>query len=101
MTNCMRFTFGQGVDPEAIEQDMAMALLVAEFLYGKPRVRLEAGYDIDSGNGSLVIDVSGDSGKTAAQVFAGFCAVRFGEEGYSVEHCGSERAIPDPNGVPS
>jgi len=85
MGNLMRFNFPGPVDLDAVENDMALALLVAEFLYGKPRVRLEAGYYVSSSDGSFVVQVSGPAGETAAQVFAGFCAIRFGEEGYHVD----------------
>lgn len=86
--NLMRFSFREPGDCELVEHDMALALLVAEFLHGKPQVRLEAGYDIREQGGTLVLRVSGPAGETAARVFAGFCAVRFGEEGYSVERRG-------------
>lgn len=85
MNNVMRFTFREPVDMEAIEQDIDLALLVAEFLYGKPRVRLEAGYDVNTSDSNLTLDLSGPAGETAAQIFTGLCAIRFGEEGYRVE----------------
>ncbi|MCX5999102.1 MAG: hypothetical protein NTU41_05770, partial [Chloroflexi bacterium] len=59
-----------------------------------PRVRLEAGYDVSVGEGCLILQVSGPAGETAAQVFAGFCAVRFGEEGYRVERCQLTELMP-------
>jgi hypothetical protein len=87
MGNVMRFTFHEPTDLDTVEQDMALALLVAEFLYGKPRVRLEASYNISAGDGDLTLDVSGPAGETAAQIFTGFCTVRFGEEGYQINRC--------------
>lgn len=85
MGHLMRFSFSEPADLQTVEHDMSMALLVAEFLCGKPRVRLEAGYAVGVGDGSFTLEVSGPAGETAAQVFAGFCAVRFGEEGYRVD----------------
>jgi hypothetical protein len=73
MSNVRQFKFDSPADME----------LVAEFLYGKPRVRLESAYTIKDSN--LTLDISGPAGDTAAQIFAGFCTVRFGEEGYSIE----------------
>jgi len=62
-------------------------------------VRLEASYDIRSEDGALVLRVSGPAGETAARVFAGFCAVRFGEEGYAVERRGLRRTRNSSNGA--
>jgi hypothetical protein len=100
MGNVMRFTFREPADLQTVEHDMTMALLVAEFLYGKPRVRLEAEYAVSAGDSSFVLEISGPAGETAAQIFAGFCSVRFGEEGYYVERCKSDRASAAASGVP-
>jgi hypothetical protein len=99
MSNVMRFTFREPADLQTVEHDMTMALLVAEFLYGKPRVRLEAEYAV--GDSSFVLKISGPAGETAAQIFAGFCSVRFGEEGYCVERCKSEVTDGAASGVPT
>ncbi len=88
MGNRMKFTFRGNGDLEGAEHDLTVSLLVAEFIHGKPRVRLEAGYDLAPSKKSLRLRVSGPAGETAAQVFAGFCAIRFGEEGYTVESRG-------------
>ncbi len=85
MGNLMRFSFSEPSNLEAVEKDICMALLMAEFVYGKPRVRLEAGYDIGADDGSFTLRVAGPAGETAAQVFAGLCSIRFGEDGYRVD----------------
>ena len=97
--NLMRFSFPEPGDRELVEHDMTLALLVAEFLHGKPQVRLEASYDIRGEDGAFVLRTSGPAGETAARVFAGFCAVRFGEDGYSVERRGLRRTSNSTNGV--
>lgn len=98
MGNEMRFIFRDPVDLQMVEHDMTMALLVTEFLYGKPRVRLEAGYAVNACDGNFMIEVSGPAGETAAQVFAGLCSIRFGEDGYRVERCKPETASATAGG---
>lgn len=96
MGNLVRFTFPDGSDPEAIEQDVALSLLVAEFIHGKSRLRLEASYDVNPGTGACALRMAGPAGETAALVFAGFCAARFGEEGYHVKRYQGGRALVAP-----
>lgn len=99
MGDVMRFTFPEPVDLGAVEHDMTLSLLVAEFIHGKPRVRLEAGYDVAPCENSLKLLVSGPAGETAVQVFAGFCSIGFGEDGYLVERRGSGEAATSVQGA--
>ena len=84
MSKVFRFTFYAEPDPEDIEADLALAIFAAECLHGRPRVRLETRYLVAPDGQSCVMEVSGPAGESAAQVFAGLAAARFGEEGMSI-----------------
>ena len=84
MNNVLRFTFAGDCDRDSVEADMALAIFAAECVYGRPRVRMEAAYDLDAKGKACVLKVSGEAGEAVARVFAGLAAGRFGETAYSV-----------------
>ena len=91
MSKILKFTFYVEPDPEDIEADLALALFAAECLHGKPRVRLETRYLVGPDGQSCVLEVSGPAGESAAQVFTGLAAARYGEEGMSVSQHQEQR----------
>jgi len=68
-----------------VEHDMAMALLVANSSMESTST-FRASYAI-SAEIAVSLWMWGSGGETAAQIFAGLCTVRFGEEGYRVDRC--------------
>ena len=70
---------------------MALAIFAAECVYGRPRVRMEAAYDLDAKGKACVLKVSGEAGEAVARVFAGLAAARFGETAYSIERIQESR----------
>ncbi len=79
-----RFEFPNGAHVEAIEADIALAILCAECIYGRPRVRMEVSYVVDPGGKSCVLETAGEAGDAVARVFAGLLATRLGEHAYKV-----------------
>jgi hypothetical protein len=86
MSKILKFDFQGETGLEEIESDMALAIFAAECLHGRPRVRLETRYLVGTGGETCVMEVLGPAGESAAQVFAGLAAARFGEEAVSISH---------------
>ena len=78
-----RFRFHQQVEPEHLERQIALAIVVAECVYGTARVRLEVSYLLE--NDRLVIDVSNEVGSYVAQIFTGLISRQLGEDSFTVE----------------
>lgn len=84
MSTITRFEFPKGADVETIEADIALSILCAECLFGRPRVRMETSYLVAEDGQSCVVETAGEAGEAAARVFAGLLATRLGEEAYTV-----------------
>lgn len=97
MHTMVRFAFTEDIDRETVEADMALAIFVAECVYGKPRVRMEASYLVEGSGRTCVVDVCGEAGEIAARVFAGLAAARLGEDAYTVRRLPG--AAPSNTGV--
>jgi hypothetical protein len=78
-----RFRFHQHIEPERLERQLALAIVVAECVYGNARVRLDVAYLLE--NDRLVIDVSNKVGEYVAQVFTGLITRQLGEDSFTVE----------------
>ena len=83
MTEVCKFKFRRGVSKAMIETQIALAIVMAEYTFGQPRVRLYAGYV--ASDGKAVIDVSSDVGEYVAQVFTGLMTREFGEDNFTVD----------------
>ena len=81
----VRFHFETLVGAEELEGDIALAVLCAECIYGRPQVRMEVSYAVDSRGKACVLETGGEAGEAVARVFAGLVAVRVGERGYTVK----------------
>ena len=81
----VRFSFETLVDAEELEGDIALAVLCAECIYGRPQVRMEVSYAVDPHGKACVLETAGEAGEAVALVFAGLVAVRVGEAGYTVK----------------
>ena len=82
MKEVCKFVFGSGISKELIEEQIALAVITAECLFGPAKVRLHAGYL--AADGKAVIDVSGEVGEHIAQVFTGLMIKQLGEDAFAV-----------------
>lgn len=96
MKDVCRFTFDGSQSSEAVEGQLALAIAVAECMFGQARVRLDAAYLMDSDGRQLVLDVSTEVGRWVAQAYTGLLIRELGEERFSVERVNSERE-PQPS----
>ena len=85
MPSLCRLTFPQGTDTDTIESHLALAIVAAECVFGKPRVRISAAYCLSQEKPQIAIDVSTEVGEHIAQVFTGLAMRDLGEEAYTVE----------------
>ena len=83
MGEVCRFKFDTHVSKQMIEEQIALAIITAECTFGKPKVRIHAGYI--SSDAEAAIDVSGEVGEHIAQVFTGLMSRQVGEENFRVE----------------
>ncbi len=84
MGTIMRFNFSDGIEAGEIEADLTLAILCAECLYGRPRVRMEVSYVVDPNGKACVLETAGEAADAVSRVFAGLLTVRLGEHAYSV-----------------
>ncbi len=86
---CTKYLFEfTNADPEGregIDRDIAVAILAAEFLHGRPRVRLGVKqYAVEDDGASATVEVGGKVGEDALCIMIGFFEARCGPTGYSV-----------------
>ena len=93
MPDVCRFEFGDRLDRETIEAQLALAIITAESTFGQPKVRMSAAYCVspvsvtggEQEKPQVAIDVSTDVGEHIAQVFTGLMIRQLGEEGFTVD----------------
>ena len=83
-SHAYRFVFTGKINLEEVEASLLLALLVAECLHGRARVRLDSSFRLDRKIRSCVIDAGTEVGRTISRVFSGFLSLEFGEEAFKV-----------------
>ena len=85
MTGTMyRYTFDDTIPIKEIHSSLTLAVLVAEIIFGRELIRLDAVYRLDIKKRSCVIDGGTTVGRTIARIFSGFLSREFGEEAFTV-----------------
>jgi hypothetical protein len=92
-----RFSFNPEVSMQDVESFLLLAVLAAEGLHGKARVRLDAAYGVDEAKRSCVVDASTQVGQDVAAIFAGFAQCVFGPGAVRVDRAA---ASPPPDEAP-
>jgi hypothetical protein len=82
MKEVCKFVFSGNARKAFIEEQITLAVITAECVFGPAKVRLHAGYL--AADGKVVIDVSSDVGEHIAQVFTGLMIKRLGEAAFTV-----------------
>lgn len=85
MSEVLRYSFPEGSDRAEVEHDVALAVFVAECIYGRPQTRLDVSYYLPGSGRRCALAVHGPAGESVARVFTGLCGERFGEGGFTVE----------------
>ena len=90
------FKLAKGTTEQFIEESTATAILSAECVFGKPRVRVSGvGYYVDQENPVCIIDVSSEVGEHVARVFTGIIINALGEEKFQVRRVERESSVGD------
>ncbi|MEW5980158.1 MAG: hypothetical protein AB1898_30555 [Acidobacteriota bacterium] len=85
-----RYSFPRSIDPESVKEALFLALLAAESLHGRPRVRLETLFSVDEREGTCLIQAGTEVGEHLARIFTGFLGQEFGSEAFSVQVVGGD-----------
>ena len=86
MSSLCKYKFNGNIAKNIIEDQIALAITVAECTFGLAKVRINAGYNIsDDKPIRVVIDTSTDIGENIAQVFTGLIIRQVGNDKFSVE----------------
>jgi len=88
--NCYRFT--EKVQMQEAEDSLMLAVLAAEGIYGRSRVRLETSFAFDPAKRSCVIDATTEVGQHVSRIFTTFITKQFGEEAFRIERLPKEAA---------
>jgi hypothetical protein len=83
MSAVYRFVFNKRIKRKAIEEQVALAIKAAEGVYGRGRVRLNAGYAATDGR--AIIDASNRVSERIAEIFTDLITEKFGENSFKVD----------------
>lgn len=84
-----QFTFDPKVSMHDVEDFLLLAVLAAEGLHGRARVRLDAAYGTDEAKRVCAIDGNTQVGQDVAAIFTGFAQCVFGPDAFRVERAAS------------
>jgi len=91
-----RYNFNDNVPLKEVEESLLLAVLAAECLLGRARVRMEASFRLDKEKRACVIDAGTEVGNNIARIFTGFLTREFGEEAFKVERAAQPDGPPAP-----
>lgn len=80
-----RYEFSEEVAGGVVESQLALSVVVAECIYGRARVRLEASYFMSEDNRKLVLAGSQEVGRYVAHLLTGLLIREIGEDQFAVE----------------
>jgi len=92
-TAIYRFEFDRKVPLEDAEMSLHLAMIVAEGLFGRARVRLDVRYDVDERRRLIVVDGATEIGAVVTRMFTGLLLREFGEDAFRTRR--AERARED------
>jgi len=79
-----RYRFFRDIDLREARGTLLLALLAAEGLFGRTRVRMDAAWAEDDGINVIVIDAGTLVGITVCLIFTAFLTAEFGADGFDV-----------------
>lgn len=79
-----RYRFSSDVDFREASDTLQLALLAAEGLFGRTRVRMDAAWTEDKALNVLVVDAGTLVGITVCLIFTAFLTAEFGADGFDV-----------------
>ena len=79
-----RYRLSRDVDLPEARETLLLALLAAEGLFGRTRVRMDAAWGEDEALNVLIVDAGTLVGMTACLIFTAFLTAEFGTDGFDV-----------------
>ena len=79
-----QYRFKRYLDIGDVQDTLTLAVLGAENLHGRARIRLDGSWRLDRQRRTCTIDASTEVGQDIAQLFAGYLAQEFGERAFRV-----------------
>lgn len=80
-----RYSFDEKTSLPEVRDSLMLAVLSAEGIHGRARVRLDAAFYLDEKKRACVVDAATPVGQTIAQIFTGLLTREFGEDAFTVE----------------
>jgi len=80
-----QYSFQASLDLDDVQDTLTLAILGAENLHGRARVRLDGWWQLDRQQRQCVIDCSTSVGDDIARLFTGYLAQEYGEQAFAVE----------------
>ena len=97
MPTVCKFKFPEALGREIIETQLALAIVAAESIYGKPKVRVNAAYFVSKDKPQVAIDVSTEVGEQIAQMFTGLMIRQLGEDKFTVDRVSDKESLRGGN----
>jgi hypothetical protein len=79
-----RYRFSENVDLRDAQDTLLLALLAAEGLFGRARVRMDATWAVDPSINTIAVDASTIVGLTVSLIFTAFITAEFGRDAFDV-----------------
>jgi hypothetical protein len=83
-TDIHRFELDRKIPLEDAEMSLHLAMIAAEGLFGRARVRLDAGYHADEPRHAIIVDGTTEVGAVVTRVFTALLLREFGEDSFRV-----------------
>ena len=90
-----KFIFGDSVPFKEVQETLFWAILNAESIFGKAKVRLDAWYKLDEGKKVCEIDKTTEVGQHIAQIFTSCISRSFGDKAFTVERLRKKKKFTD------
>ncbi|MCP4662412.1 MAG: hypothetical protein GY856_44000 [bacterium] len=94
-----RYQFPEGADMADVENTLLMAVIAAEGIHGRARVRIDADFDVDHDQRTCRVSSCCVAGESIARVFTEFLLLERGDDGFEVDvHRPVSRSDSSQNG---
>ena len=90
-----KFIFSETVPFKEIQETLFWAILNAESIFGKPKVRLDSWYRFDEEKNVCEIDKTTEVGQHIAQIFTSCMSRSFGDKAFTVERLRKKKKFSD------
>ncbi len=79
------YEFSGDIDMSLVEENLALAMISAEGIYGRARVRMETQCDMNQKTRTCTVSADSEVGREICRVFTEFLILQFGEDRFRVQ----------------